>query len=498
MTVDDHFVHMENGILHADSPRSKIDQMLSDALSVHSARPIVIHFHGGLVSYDTGIGTAKRLLPYYEDAGGFPVFFVWESGLLETIRNNLGEVAKETFFKIVWKRVRSIIARKLLQIEGARSAGDLPQLTDDATDREIEEALAVGDVTALMGQKLEGRERLEELTPEEVSLLEAELQFDFELTQEVQRISNALRDPTDIEADRNSRSASTVRSSTVTLMDPDAVDQFVERPDPSARGLISAAKIMKAVVKIAARTISRYVRGRDHGLHATIVEEILHALYLGNVGGIIWSTMKKDTSDSFGPDGQAHGGTAFLEALRQASERRHTPRVVLVGHSAGAVYISELIKKADELLPDEFKFEVVFLAPASTFKLIAGMVADFPHRISGFRMFSMTDGNEKGDALVPVLYPHSLLYFVSGVVESEVDMPIVGMHRFYDSDAFPESRFPAVETFRAYLAQVADGAVWSITDDAGPGKNSTSLKHGDFDNDELTVASVCHLIREGF
>ena len=36
-------------------------------------------------------------------------------------------------------------------------------------------------------------------------------------------------------------------------------------------------------------------------------------------------------------------------------------------------------------------------------------------------MFTMTDENEKKDRLVPVIYPHSLLYLVSGVVEPEVD-----------------------------------------------------------------------------
>lgn len=497
MAIDDHVIHMENGILHADSPRSKIDKMISDALAHQSTGPLVVHFHGGLVSFKTGMEGATRLLPIYQQAGGFPVFFIWESGLIESIKNNLGEVSKEKIFRIIWKRARKIIARKLIQVEDGRDIGDLPQPADDSFETEIDDALAAGDVTDLMLKDLEGKERLTELSAEEIALLEAELGFDFELSMEVQNISNALRDPNDVESELNSRS-STVRGSTSTLMDPVALNQVIERPDPASRGLISMAKMTIAVVKITAKVISRFVRGRDHGLHATIVEEILHALYVGNVGGIIWKTMKKDTADSFGPDPQAHGGTAFLDSLKNQADGNNPPRVVLIGHSTGAVYISEFLKHADNELPANFKFDVVYLAPASTFRLTSDTFGQFKHRIAGFRMFTMKDENEKKDQLVPVLYPHSLLYFVSGVVEAEVDLPIIGMERFYNTQEFTSSKFPAISVVRNYIDSVQNGATWSVTTNGGPGRNSASLSHGDFDNEQTTLDSVSHIIANGF
>ncbi len=301
-----------------------------------------------------------------------------------------------------------------------------------------------------MQQDPAGLGELAELSSAEGSQLESELGYDYELLTAAKEISDNLREPDTVYEELNSRSM-TVKGSTVTLMDPKALDQFIERSDPSSRGLLSSAQIIKAVVKIAARVISRFIHKRDHGLHATIVEEILHALYLANVGGAIWKTMKKDTADSFGPDPQVHGGSAFLDALKNHADPANPPRVILIGHSTGAVYISEFIKNADKLLPADFTFEVLFLAPASTCNLTAKTFAAHQHRISNLRMFTMTDENEKKDQLAPVLYPHSLLYFASGVVEPEIDMPIVGMERFYDMKKFPKDQFPAVATVRDYM-----------------------------------------------
>lgn len=463
MTVSNHLIHMENGILHADSPRHKIDEIIGNALAQQEGGPLVVHFHGGLVPYKTGLEGAKRLLPIYQEAGGFPVFFVWEAGLIETIQNNLGEIAKEKIFGIIWKRIRKTIERKLLQVEGGRGIGDLPQPEDDSYEQEIDTALAAGDVTELMQQDLTNLENLAELSSDETNQIESELGYDYELLSATEEISNNLRDPDAVDEELNSRSM-TVKGSTVSLMDPKSLDQFVERTDPSSRGLLSSAKIIKAVVKIMVKVISRYVHKRDHGLHATIVEEILHALYLGNVGGFIWKTMKKDTADSFGPDPQIYGGSAFLDTLKSQADPDKPPRIVLIGHSTGAVYISEFIKNADRMLPATFTFEVLFLAPASTCNLTSKTLSTYQHRISNLRMFTMTDENEKRDQLVPVLYPHSLLYFVSGVVEPEIDMPIVGMERFYDTTKFPTDNFPDVATVRDYMKEKPGRAVWSVTE----------------------------------
>ena len=91
MPVTEHIVHVENGKMAADTPEAFVRQMAKQAAASPS---IVFHFHGGLVSEASGRETAGRLFPVYEDAGAFPVFYVWESGLLEILRNNIAEIAQ--------------------------------------------------------------------------------------------------------------------------------------------------------------------------------------------------------------------------------------------------------------------------------------------------------------------------------------------------------------------------------------------------------------------
>lgn len=497
MSIENHVIHLENGVLHSDTPRSRVDNIVRNAVDAGNPSTIVVHFHGGLVSYNNGMKTAERLKPVYEQAGSYPVFFVWESGLLETIANNLQSISEEKFFQIVWKRIRKIIERKLAKSMGARTTIALPPAdNEDELDRRIDEFIDNRELDLLLEDAVD-ESQLSELTPTEMSMLESELAFDIDLTTEIAKISNALRDEEDVEEEIISRNSS-VQGSSATLMDPAALDRYVDGRGPQSRGIISTARLVKAIIVVAGRVIGRFLSGRDHGLHATIVEEILHEFYLANAGGIIWKHMKQDTADSFGGDVHAHGGSAFLDALNNTIDFDNPPRIVLVGHSTGAVYISHFLAAADAALPGSVKFDVVLLAPASTFRLTEKTVSQFHGRIGGFRIYTMDDDHEKGDRLVPILYPHSLLYFVSGVVETETDMPLVGMERYFDRSNYRQSAFPKVETVRAYTDSINDSIVWSVATGNPAGMNSTAKKHGDFTRDVPTMESVSHVISNGF
>ena len=65
-----------------------------------------------------------------------------------------------------------------------------------------------------------------------------------------------------------------------------------------------------------------------------------------------------------------HGGTALLEELSRIWTAKHKPRIILVGHSAGANYVSELLNRAGSL-PDETRLEIILLAPACDFELLS-------------------------------------------------------------------------------------------------------------------------------
>jgi hypothetical protein len=272
-------------------------------------------------------------------------------------------------------------------------------------------------------------------------------------------------------------------------------------PSPAERGEISTATIIKFSVDILIKVIARLVKKRGHGIYPTIVEEILRKFYLANVGKLLWDLMKKDTQDSFGRDGRVFGGTAFIAELKSLWESGHQPRILLVGHSAGSIFISHFLNYANKNLPEEIKFDVVFLAPAIAVDLFAQTIDEHGRRINQIRQFTMQDVFEKKDHLVPVIpiYPYSLLYFVSGILEDEADKPLVGMQRFYNNAApFQSGSIPDLDTVRDFLTQPPERTIWSEAD-LGPGLASLAVRHVDFDDvDETTIQSVQHIIRAGF
>jgi hypothetical protein len=494
MAREDHIIHLKNGCLTGSNPRPKIDQMTQAAVN---GQHVVIHFHGGLVNYASGMDIVDRLLPFYSASNAYPLFFVWESGLIEILRNNFEEIAKERLFRILWKRIGAIVARKFSQNDGDRAAFVLLATDTRVMKDGIDKALDDDDLQQLEFSEEQMPAGVDELGRFERKSLESELSMDAQLNLEIQKVSSGLRKPADVESEVRSRSPA-VRGSSVTLMDPRALDQLVERQDSGERGLVSSARLIKAIVSIAAQVISRFVKNRDHGFHATIVEEILRELYLANVGEFVWSTMKKDTADAFKPGGDVHGGRALLESMANLVSAGNTPRITLVGHSTGAIYISKFLDLAVQLLPADQKYEVIFLAPASSCELTAATLVKHESKIEEFRMFTMTDDYEKKDQLVKILYPHSLLYFVSGVVEGGFDVPLVGMERYYDKAHYKADAFSAVETVRNYVNSVPSHAVWSVSSAGADGLRSASEKHGDFDNDQQTLESIAHMLAFGF
>ena len=125
-------------------------------------------------------------------------------------------------------------------------------------------------------------------------------------------------------------------------------------------------------------------------------------------------------------------------------------------------------------------------------------ISNHGDRIRDIRTFGMKDNLEKVDGIVPVLYPASLLYFVSALLEGTdndaIDKPIVGMQRYY-ADKKPFNTNQDIIKVKEFMA---GKTYWSECDE-GDGKASKSHKHGDFDVEGMpTMESVKHIIRNGF
>src|SRR6478609_1948478 len=122
-----HIIHLVNGQLAPISTTTNDDVRRIAALALDSNAPsgIVIHFHGGLVSQSKAReGAEKRLYPLYSDRSqAYPVFFVWESGPLETIRNNLNDIAHENLFQEFVKKAAEWVLKTLPSGAGFKGAG---------------------------------------------------------------------------------------------------------------------------------------------------------------------------------------------------------------------------------------------------------------------------------------------------------------------------------------------------------------------------------------
>jgi hypothetical protein len=249
-----------------------------------------------------------------------------------------------------------------------------------------------------------------------------------------------------------------------------------------------------AVAGIAYRVTTRFRAERDHGMQCTVVEEILRTLYAANAGYAVWKSMKDDTARAFGPDG---AGTAVAERVAKLAREGHKSGLTLIGHSAGSIYVCNLLRAMDRMLGDlPLTFDVVLIAPAVTVQLFAATVQDVGRRIGAIRVFALHDALECADAILGRVYPRSLLYLVSGVCEDEVDQPLVGMERYFTGTGVfaDRSAFPDIAGVAAYLGA---RTVLAKTGPAAIGFESDAEHHGPFPHEARTLASTQSILKSG-
>jgi len=496
----DHIVHSRAGKLGAQgvSTEADVKRILKQASDATPRAGLIIHFHGGLVSEKSARVIAQTLAPRYDGADAYPLFFVWESGLIETLSNNLGDIKDDKVFREFVTKVAQWVIKKLPGAVTTKGAGgatvDKRKLRKGFDDwfegRATEPPVPLGTPDA--GPALKGT------AEPDVDDLAENINAEIDTDESFQEVMAGLYVASKRGSDAKTKGGQPAAADVEALVDQRALEEmFPSRTRDKTKGVLSWIKVARFVAKIVVAVIKRRLRDRDHGTYTTIVEEVLRAAYIDKVGTVVWNSMKKDTADAFASD-SASVGTAVVAGLKSlADEGKGFKRIVLVGHSTGAIYINHLIEYAATALPG-MKFDVVLLAPASRFEDFSKVLKKHPDSISNLRMFAMTDALESDDKLVPIIYPRSLLYFVSGLLEGDIDTPILGMQRFINLErVFDEANFPPVDHVRKWLAMTQSRSIWS-EDTRVNGLGSKSHKHGDFDNDQLTVDSVCWILKHGY
>jgi len=501
--LTDHIIHTADGRLHpkASTTNADVERIVAKAVANNAAGGMVVHFHGGLVSEKSARESAsKRLYPLYADkAQAYPIFFVWESGFLEAPFNNLREIGKERLFRAFVKKAGLWALKKVGGLSGFKGTA-IGAVDEQTLNREFDDwfsgksaepprRLETLPGAALPEARTKGVALDEERLAEEI---EPNLLDDDEFQAALSAAFNGIP-PGATPRPSLKGTGSTIAESSA--LSKEAAERLFDTQPGTTKGSLSLFKAAKVVAAIVIRSIRRSRRGRAHGGYLTVVEEVLRELYVDKLGREVWwDRMKGDTADAF-REGDEYGGTAFLAALRAQQEAGKTlPKITLVGHSTGAIYICNFLRAANRMLPS-VKFNVIFEAPAVSHDVLAQTVAQQGAMISSFRSFGMSDASEQDDDLVPIIYPASLLYFVSGLLEHEVDLPLVGMQRFLIQDVFGSDDFWSIEVCQKFFARHPDALIWA-PHDGGPGKCSNGKSHPDFDDaDSSTMDSVAHIIK---
>jgi hypothetical protein len=507
-----------------DTTPQQMQAAMAEYIKVSHDKTLALFFHGGLVDKASGMTNAQQLFAPYslandpnEKAGNaYPYFFVWESGLLETLQHNLPGIVSETIFQ----RLRDIIGAKAQTVLGASAPA---------------QAMALRAPTLMANIPANAARAL---SPQDISDVAEAVESDPIINAEKRRIAQSARPPSAALMEAVETTPRQVLTSPATFLSPEIVGAIVAEeahkdavtPQGAAELInpLSFGTLALAAGSVLMRIVQRYATGRNHNFHNTVVEEIFRQYYIANVGWAVWNEMKVETAEAFQGDAEHNVGTAMIAQLIQFYEMGPDPkqaRITLLGHSTGAVYICNFLAAMDQALASkdyasEIKFDVIFMAPAVRIDLFAATLAAHGHLIKNFRTFEMSDDLEAAEILLQVdgastavnellaqVYTSSLLYFISGSLEDpDDDTPVDGMQRFFmRNGAFGPGAFADIDAVWNFYGSRPHAVIASDTSTLNPqpplGQRCTSHHHGGFPSDDVagtpggTLQSVCYLLR---
>lgn len=455
-----------------DSSPSDVDNLFK-YLEENDIERLLVYFHGGLVSEASGMGSAEVMRTSFADAPSktHAVTFVWETGLWETIVENLSSKSNDNQFRKVLNFVIKLIGKK----SGIDSRGGGETLDTATIETEKLKEYPFAELNEQLKNTTDQGSRGGGILFDE----EDEVGFLADLKKDSDSMIRAEDEMADEEIE-------------VAATDSDGGD---------SKGLLLT--IGTLVAKIAFAVLKRYAKETHHDFYPTVVEETFRKLYIDRIGKWGWSEMKEKAQEMFADNeglsgDDLHAGTYFLKLLEAHYQKRQTAgkkfTIELVGHSAGSIAICNMLAATSENFKELKYNNVVFLAPACRTDLF--IAKGIPAKENGvfkkFKMFTMQEQYEKKDYCVRYLYTYSLLYLVSGLFEDETDAKIMGLHeQFKAEDRY--SKFEELKVINKFITsnklalskdiENADNSMWT-----------DSLRHGDFDNNSATLKSILSTI----
>ena len=459
------------------APRAAVRRILDGF--AQSGRPsMTINFHGGMVNEATARNLAHHFLQEISDNfDSYPVFVIWQSGPLETLQSAMLEInSSSPLFMQVFKKLTKWTARLLgrgavpefAPADLAPPAPTPDELTTpefftpplDELLRMIDaEQVPMGDGDALAALDALVTADIQPVSDADVAELQQALADDADADRALGTIMLAARvQPSAVPVPEMAVGGPPSTASATGHLAAAIVEQLTAAsagpadaaaaPVPESFTSFSVAGNWFFAGDVLRSVMARFAAGSDHGFFGTILEEMYRIMYADKVGRFLWDEMKENAADAYAPlavdaaDDDMPGGTLFLEEIK-AFMAQHGPfDLNVMGHSAGSIHIAHFIAAGAALMPDQFSLcNVVFTAPAINYALFKEAIAANDACIGNFRIFTMTDRYERRDPLVklmPLLYPHSLLYLVSGIFEDQPDYPLLGLDRHLQGTADAE------------------------------------------------------------
>ncbi len=199
-------------------------------------------------------------------------------------------------------------------------------------------------------------------------------------------------------------------------------------------------------------------------------------------GAYAWRNMKQDARVAFSGEQDYDGGfKGLVSLLRGLDKAARRPKLHLVGHSAGAIVLGNLLSALGRFKLNKVELSSIHLmAPACTVDFFKQHYGPYLNGkgarklLDKIYLYNLTDKLELDDTVsgnFPLLpsYSHSLLYLVSRAYEDRPGTALAGMEAFKDGMPTASSKLNI-----SY---------------SGHG-NSASTSHGGFDNDALTLTTI--------
>ena len=492
-----------NGIADAGQ-----DEALAELVAALGAsdRKILLHLHGGLIDEKAGLAIADRLSGNGENSWNLgedwtQVYVIWRTGALETIRTNWTELSHDDrLYQTLVRKLIGFVARKLdLPTMEGRSAANVYTLNEAEVQRRL---LGLGDRRDPFGDVDRHLEAGAAAGRAILTPLQSDAGLAIEFQDELAADDGFQAAIGDLDGVAN---RGVPGRAALPAADEQRAGASLDRLDPNIqselapginaqerRGVISAGiVVLKHVTKIALRCFSRFRSGRDHGLHATIVEEVCRELYADLIGAKIWGMMVQDAADHFAPG-------AFGRALCDGVQAGIQARLVVTAHSAGSIWAARLLQ-ALSANGISASLDLFLLAPAVRQSLFAETFRTAESLIRQCQMLAMDDAHERRDAVLGhdqgYIYPSSLLYLVSGLFEARgsdgyPDAPLLGMQRFAVKPWMSDEEAANAAAIAAFFQRPGNSIVY------GPQASvSMSTSHGGFDDDPTTLKSIAAALK---